>query len=559
MAETSLPDVPEALAEPPRRRSLPLIWLLPAIAALVGGWLAVKTILEKGPTITITFRTAEGLEAGKTKIRVRDVEIGAVTAISLGEDLSSVVVTAELAKSAEGFLVEDTRFWVVRPRISGGGISGIGTVLSGAYIGVDHGKSTVARRHFTGLETPPVLTTGLPGSEFVLRADDLGSISHGTPVYFRKLEVGEVVAYTLDDDGSGFSIRVFVNAPYDRFVNVGTRFWQTSGIEVALDASGFRIQTESVAAILVGGVAFGAPPDAAPAVPAQAGTEFMLHATRAAAFRFEGTRRQRYLAVFNESVRGLEVGAPVDFRGIVIGEVASIQIDTAGAQRGADMAVELRIFPDRMRRMLRSRKDRVASPTDEQMREQVDELVAAGLRAQLRTGNLLTGQLYVALDFFPNAPRAKVDWANSPPTLPTTAGGLQELQTTLTSLASKLEKIPYQQVAADLRQALRSLDRTLGDADTLVKRLNAELAPELTAALADARKTFAVAQQTLATAERTLAAAQRALDSESPLQTEVREALREVSRAAASVRALTDALEREPQSLIRGRREEKTP
>jgi paraquat-inducible protein B len=538
-----VPEVPDAVAEPARRHSLPLVWLLPVIAIVVGGWLAVRAILEHGPTITITFRTAEGLEAGKTKIRFKEVEIGTVTAITLSSDRSGVVVTAEIAKSAENLIVEDTRFWVVRPRISGGGISGISTLLSGAYIGMDDGNSTAARRSFVGLEVPPILTAGLPGREYALRANDLGSITFGTPVYFRRLEVGEVIAYELDENGSGFNVRVFVHAPYDRFVRQNTRFWQASGIDVAVSASGVQVNTESLSAMLLGGIAFGTPPDAAPPQPAEAQTQFTLFDTRAAAFKREDTVEQRYLAVFRESVRGLESGAPVDFRGIVIGEVSAIEVDFSTDRKEVVMAVALRIFPGRLRRL--SRDGKHTQTTEAESRAQIDRMVAAGLRAQLRTGNLITGQLYVALDFFPKASKTTVDWSKSPPELPTIAGGLQELQTTLTSIATKLDKIPYDKISGDLRQSLQSLDRMLAGVDTLVKRLDAEVTPEVKATLAEARRT-------ITSAERTLAA-------DSPMQQEMREALREISRAAASLRALTDLLERQPGALIRGKTEEALP
>ncbi|MDH3438575.1 MAG: MlaD family protein, partial [Betaproteobacteria bacterium] len=230
MAESApgsgLDEIPQARAESRPRRRLPLVWIVPLVAVLVGGWLAVKTILDKGPTAIITFRTAEGLEIGKTKIKFKDVDIGVVKDIKLLHDHTGVLVRAEFSKDAEDFLVEDSRFWVVRPRISGGGVSGLGTLLSGAYIGADVGKSLKRREHFAGLEVPPILTAGLPGREFVLRADDLGSLGYGTPVYFRRLQVGEVVAYQLDKDGSGVVITVFVHAPYDRFVTTETRFWQ---------------------------------------------------------------------------------------------------------------------------------------------------------------------------------------------------------------------------------------------------------------------------------------------------------------------------------------------
>jgi paraquat-inducible protein B len=392
-------------------------------------------------------------------------------------------------------------------------------------------------------EMPPVLTTGLPGREFVLRADELGSVDHGTPLYFRRLQVGEVVAYELDADGKALKVRVFVHAPYDRFVGAATRFWHASGIDVALDAGGLRINTESVAAILIGGIAFGTVPGEAPGAPAAASAEYRLHATRAAAFKRDDPREQRFLLVFRESVRGLEVGAPVDFRGIAVGEVASIQLATEAQQRQPVIAVELRFYPDRVLRVSRRGIDLFATPAA--ARAEFDRLVAAGFRAQLRSGNLLTGQLYVAFDLFPGAPKAQIDWNDSPPRIPTVPGDLPQLQAALASIATKLDRIPYEQIGAELRLALQALNRTLGDADLLMKQLGTEVAPELKATLVEARRT-------LSSAERTLAA-------DSPLQQEARQALHEVARAAASVRALTEAIERQPDSLLRGRREDSTP
>ncbi|MBS1138079.1 MAG: hypothetical protein H6R11_2033 [Proteobacteria bacterium] len=245
-----LPEIPAAVAVPRRRWSPSLVWLIPIVAAVIGGWLAVKGILERGPTVTIGFNTAEGLEAGKTRIKYKDVDIGLVKSIALAEDRKGVVVTAELTKQAEDFLVEDTRFWVVRPRVAGGSVSGIGTLFSGAYIGFDAGKSAVPRREFTGLETPPVVTAGLPGRHFILTSEDLGFLDIGAPIYFRRIPVGQVVAFELDKDGAGVTFKIFINAPYDRYVTGNTRFWQASGVDVTLDAGGFRVNTESLASIL---------------------------------------------------------------------------------------------------------------------------------------------------------------------------------------------------------------------------------------------------------------------------------------------------------------------
>src|SRR5580698_1856376 len=207
------PDFPEAVATPRSRWRVQLVWLVPIVAVLIGGWLAVQSILEAGPTITISFETADGLEAGKTKIKFKNVDIGVIKKVTLAPDDKSVIATAELTRNADRMLVTDTRFWVVRPRISGGTVSGIGTLLSGSFIGVDVGTAKKTRRDFVGLDTPPVFASNVPGREFVLKGPDMGSLDVGSPVFFRRLQVGQVTSYRLDDDGKGVTMHVFINAP----------------------------------------------------------------------------------------------------------------------------------------------------------------------------------------------------------------------------------------------------------------------------------------------------------------------------------------------------------
>lgn len=531
-----LPEIPAAVAVPRRRWSPSLVWLIPIVAAVIGGWLAVKGILERGPTVTISFNTAEGLEAGKTRIKYKDVDIGLVKSIALAEDRKGVVVTAELTKQAEDFLVEDTRFWVVRPRVAGGSVSGIGTLFSGAYIGFDAGKSEEQRREFIGLETQPVVTAGLPGRHFILTSEDLGFLDIGAPIYFRRIPVGQVVAFELDKDGAGVTFKVFINAPYDRYVTGNTRFWQASGVDVTLDAGGFRVNTESLASILIGGIAFQTPLDSTLAPQARENTAFTLFADRALALKHPDTVVETYRLVFRESVRGLSVGAPVDFRGFVIGEVAALNIELDSATNEVGMVVHIYLYPERFRR--RNADAQVAIDS----KATLEAMIARGLRAQLRTGNLLTGQLYVALDFFAKAPKAKLDWNAKPVELPVMPASLQELQATLAEITKKLEKVPFEGIGTDLRQTLQSLDRTLQNTDKLVQRVDREVAPEARAAIEDARRTFAAAERTLA--------------ADAPLQQDARTALRELTRAAEALRVLADYLERHPEALLRGKKEE---
>jgi paraquat-inducible protein B len=535
-------DLPEAIAAAPRRWAPSIVWLVPIVAAAIGAWLAVHALLERGPDITVTFKSADGIEAGKTKIKYKSVDVGQVTTISISEDREHVLVRARMAKDAESFLRRDTQFWVVRPRIAGGSVSGLSTLLGGTYIGMDAGKSDDSAREFKGLEVPPVVTPGVPGRQFVLRGDDLGSLEVGTPVYFRRVEVGRVVAYNLDKDGHGVTVKVFVDAPYDQYVNYNSRFWQASGVDLTLNASGVKLDTQSLVSVLIGGLAFETLPDAPLSAPAEADASFELFASRAAAFAPSTAGYHTFVLYFSESVRGLEKGAPVDFRGVNLGEVHSVDIEFDRATKTVRIPVVVRLYPDRLqRRELRS----TTTLSEIERREIVDAMIARGMRAQLRTGSLLTGQLFVALDFFPHAKPAQIDWAAAPPTIPTVPGSLANLETTLTSVVDKLDKIPFEAIAKDLQVALRQLDSALKAAEQLVQRVDTELTPE--------------AKEALVEAKRALAAAGRVMASDSPLQEDARQALGEITRAAKSLRVLTDYLERHPESLIRGKRAEEKP
>src|SRR5271157_5046407 len=279
------PSVPDSRAVPKKQTRLSLVWVIPIVAALAGVWIAVTRVLGEGPKITIIFRSAEGLEAGKTKIRYNGVDIGTVTTIRLSDDHQRVITTAQMAPKTEGFLAEDTKFWVVRPRISGANVTGLGTLISGAYIGLEIGDSKERKRDFVALETQPVVTGEVPGRLFKLKAADLGSLDNGTPVYFRRLQVGQVASYELDKDGKLLTVKVFVRAPYDQYVNPDTRFWHASGIDLSLSAAGLTVQTQSVLSILIGGVAFEtAATD--PVLPAaEANTIFTLFSNRDEAFK----------------------------------------------------------------------------------------------------------------------------------------------------------------------------------------------------------------------------------------------------------------------------------
>jgi paraquat-inducible protein B len=514
-SEDLLPLTPESRAVSRKRTRLSLVWFIPIVAAVAGTWVAVTRILGEGPTITIVFQSAEGLEAGKTKIEHNGVQVGTATTIRLSDDHQRVIVTARMAPKTEGFLVEDTRFWVVRPRISGANVTGLGTLISGAYITMDIGQSPKARRDFVALDVPPVVTGDVAGRFFTLKTPDLGSLDIGTPLFFRRLQVGKVASYALDQDGHTLSVKVFVRAPYDQYVTPNTRFWHASGIDVSLSADGLRVQTQSALSVLIGGIAFETPV-AGPVLPAaEAGTVFTLFGDRPAAFKPAAHDPQTFVLVFKQSLRGLVPGAPVDFRGIPIGEVVEVaaHVDAKTLEFSAPVTIRM----DAQRLGVEVRDLAPGADLASLRRQLIDSLVSQGVRAQLQSGNLLTGALLVAFDFHPDAPPATVDWSKDPVELPTVPGQLEAMEASVAGIIKKLDQVPFKAIGDDLRKAIADLDLTLGSARGALDNANKLIEPN------------------------------------SVLGAELGSTLAEVRRAAQALRLLADYLERHPEALIRGK------
>lgn len=539
-------DIPEAVVERRRNRSSQLIWLIPVVALIIGVFLGVKSYLEQGPTITISFKSGEGIEEGKTKIKYKDVQIGLVKDVSISSDRSSVVVTAEIERDAAEFMKADTRFWVVRARITGSSITGLGTLTAGSYIGMDAGTSEEHKTSFAGLETPPVVTMDVPGRQFVLHADDVGSMNIGSPIFYRHLQVGEVVSSELDQDGDTILLRVFVRAPYDKYVRQNTRFWHASGIDFKLDANGVKINTESLLSVMMGGIAFQTPENYEEYQQAEQNRHFTLFENREVAMKSPDSTVENYRLLFSESVRGLAVGAPVDLRGITVGEVTQIKAEIDHESKKVVMAVQIRFYPERVKARSGLSSDRKATVDS---RNLLDAMVKQGFRAQLKSSSLLTGQLYVGMDFFPGVQSARINWKGNPPLIPTVSGNMTQLQASLTQIVQKLERLPLEELAGDARKTIQALDTTLKSADTLLKNIDTAVVPETRLMMEDVRKTLDGANKALAEIKQTMSA-------DAPLQVDMRDTLRELGRAAQSLRVLGDYLERNPEALIRGKKED---
>jgi paraquat-inducible protein B len=528
-------DLPRPIVRPPRRFNISLVWLVPIVALIVGASLLIREALLVGPQIQIQFASAEGVQAGNTEVRYKDVVIGHVEGVSLAEDHERVVVTVRLDHSAADFAVEDTSFWVVRARIGLGGVTGLGTLLSGSYIGADAGVSKQPRSHFVGLEAPPLVLHGEPGSIFVLQAADLGSLDVGSPVFYRRTRVGRVVGYTLDPVQDQLSVKIFVDAPYQTLVTPRSRFWNASGVDLTLNASGLTISTQTITSVLIGGIAFENPPDGARPEPAPAGSMFTLYGDRASALSPLDGPPLAVTMSFDESVRGLVEGSPIDFLGINIGRVNSISVRYDETHQRFPVRVSASIYPRRLGPVQRALVP--GQPNAENDAAMVRLLIDKGLRAQLRTGNLLTGQLYVALDFDakPGAVKSRGKDGETL-TVPTIPGTLSQLQPQLAEIVGKINKFPIEALGAGLLETVRGANAAI-----------AQLSPTAQKALAEVQRTLQQAQKSLENLDRNVASP------DAPLQRGVDETLEELRRTARSLRVLSDYLQLHPEALLRGK------
>lgn len=512
-----------------------LVWLVPIVALAVGVALLIRSVLSTGPQVTIDFHSANGLRPGKTEVRYKEVVVGRVEAVTLSEKRDHVQVTVRLDRSVANIAVEDTRFWVVRPRIDTAGVSGIETLFSGAYIGVDAGESAKQKRHFTGLENPPFVLRGEPGRGFVLRTEDLGSLDVGSPILYKRNRVGRVVGYNLDPLVDELWVQVFIEAPYDKLVNSQTRFWNASGVEVSLNSSGLKVDTQTLASVISGGISFERPTGTQGLPPSPDGSRFKLFTDRKAALAPPDGPPLRVRMVFDQSVRGLDIDAPVDFLGIEIGAIKAIRLDYDGKRKRFPVEVEAEIYPTRLGAV----RDSMRQEGDDDKRRDttlLQRLVQSGLRAQARTGNLLTGQMYVALDFPGKVNKAELDTSTAIPAIPTVPGTLADVQPQIAEIVAKVNKVPFDDIG-------RNLNDTLSQARMAIEQLR----PEAQASLADVRRTLQSVQDTLQRADRSL------FDQSAPIQRNAEQTMQDLQRAAQSLRTLADYLQRHPESLLRGK------
>lgn len=541
-------DFPQATIARQKHFRLSVVWIIPILAAVVALGIAIQRVRNEGPTINILVKSASGIEAGKTLVKYKDVTIGHVVTVNLSDDYSQVMVTAQIDQHAAGLIVEDAKFWVVAPHVSLSGVSGLNTLLSGQYIGFQAGTSHKRWRDFTALDIAPIVTDQ-PGRRLRLTAKSLGSIGIGAPIYYRSLSVGEVEAYELAADGNSIEATVFINAPYDKYVTTETRFWNASGIDVTAGANGFEIHTESIVSVLVGGLGFDVPEFLAAGNQAPANTEFPLYPNRAIAMTVPDPIERHFVLYFDESLRGLSVGAPVTLFGLTVGRVAEVGLSFDPATLNLRPRVLVTFYPERLSANLNA-KERAAAASDignlsEQARGRVLRHLVEdrGLRAQLQTGSLLTGDLFVAFDYVQNAPKPKVDWSREPLELPVASGGIASIEAKLNNILTKVDNMPLADMGVGVKNVLGTLNQTLKQAEAMISRVDTDLLPEGTKTIAALHKAIADADQAL-------------LGKDAPTGQDLHEMLQELTDTARSLRIFLNYLQQHPSSLIRGKKEE---
>ncbi len=545
MAEPSSSEEsqPVPYAKSKRKRISP-VWLVPIIALAIAVALGVRAWQQKGEEIKIIFDTAGGIEVGKTEIRLKDVPVGKVTKLTLSKDLSQVYATVTIDRSMAHHLSDSTRFWLVTPRISTSGISNLGTLVSGVYIVMDPGEKGSSQYTYVGLSEPPAVQSDEKGTQYVLRSDMLGSIDIGSPIYYRQLRVGEVVNYQLSEEGDYIDTRIFVEAPYDGLVSTQSRFWNVSGFDVSLGVEGVTAKMESISSLLLGGIAFESPAKTSGQPLASADYVFPLYAGKKDADNGRYTLSYPYLMRFSHSIKGLNEGAPVEFKGLKVGRVANVRLlDLESSQKNIEITVLLE--PQRF--------DATLEPTRSELDALLNSWAKKGLRAQIKSGNLLLGSKYIELAFSDQKDNTVAQNALPSNELPTIDEPLDLLERQLGDVAQSISNLPIANIGGQVEKSLESLthilktfkeNKTADALDGTLKNME-QASRQFDGVLSETHVTLRQLTQTLKSVDHSIAP-------DSQLHAEFLETLQAVSEASDSFDRFVEELYRYPSSLVFG-------
>ncbi|MFB9995792.1 intermembrane transport protein PqiB [Providencia rustigianii] len=461
-------ETPQGNAKVSKLKSWSPVWVIPIVTLLIGAWILFYHFSHQGPEVTLITYSAEGVEAGKTKIKSRSVDIGVVESVTLDSNFSRVIIKARLNSGMEDLLRTDSAFWIVKPTIDRDGVSGLGTLLSGAYIELQPGLASKEHFEFTLLDTPPLASPDAKGKRIILSSDKAGQLNAGDPVLFRGYRVGSVETSSFDMDKRDMRYQLFINAPYDKLISSNVRFWKDSGIAFDMSSQGVHVSMGSVATLLTGGVSFDVPQGWIPGDAVKENAEFQLFDNQTSIQDSLYTTYQDFVLFFSDSVRGLQPGAPVEFRGIRLGTVAQVPFYTPGLDQTLDnnfrIPVLIHIEPERFAQDVGK---------DFNLKNELNLAMKNGLRASLKSGNLLTGALYIDLDFIPDVPEYKGPYVIAGyKIIPTHSGGLAQIQQKVIAVLDKINNMPIEPMLKQTTQTLAEGQKLVQEANQMFTQLN---------------------------------------------------------------------------------------
>lgn len=456
------------------QRSFSPIWIVPIVALLIGAWMLYDNLSRLGSTITLTVDTAEGIEAGKTLIKTRNVEMGKIEKVSLSKDLKHAVLIARMSPQADDMLNKDTQFWVVKPRIGLEGVSGLGTVLSGAYIQLLPGNSTEKQDEFAVLEKPPIAPADAPGLRINLTSHIGSSVRIGDAVSYQGYTVGRVEDSRFDPEKREMYHRLYIQSPYEMLVTSNTRFWTASGLDISLDSQGFSVNMASLESLVSGGITFGVASNSPMGSQAKEDADYVLFNDEKSAQEGHYDDYLDYVLLVDDTVRGLSDNAPVEYRGVRIGTVISVPWNFTTPQPDSlnrfAIPVLIRIEPQRLDNYESQDTDLKA------WTERLEKMTEHGMRASLKSGNLLTGALFVDLNFYKDAaPFEQMSFAQVP-VFPTISGGFAQIEQKVSNLLDKLNNLNVEPILISLDKTLASTQQTMEKVNSIAASVDQLLA-----------------------------------------------------------------------------------
>jgi paraquat-inducible protein B len=536
--------------EPPKADIKPLksissIWIIPVVAVLIGAWMVYFQWANEGPLITIEFKTAEGMEAGKTKIKSRNVNVGEVESITLNKNSDGVTLKVRMDKSAAHLAVEDTEFWVVSPKITHAGISGLSTLISGVYIEIEPGSEKTLKTEFVALEDPPVTPSGTPGLHITLNSNDQFAYSKGDPILYKGLTVGQFEDIYFNLYERIVYYNAFIKAPYHELVTSNTKFWDATGVKINLKADGLSVQTGNLETLLTNGVTFDVPIGMDMGEQITERTDFDIFTSYDAASDHRFKASIEYVVMVSDTIRGLNVGAPVEYRGVHIGQVESTNI-LKQQERPQLFEGDLKIPV-----LISLQPGRVGLPDNQSgidiMDRQNAHWVKLGLKATLKTGNLLTGSLFVDLQHYLEQPVATIDRFDEYRIIPTVSDGFSQITAKAAQFMDSLNELPMDKLSGNANELLLAITKTAKELTQTASELSGA-SKNLSVLLADANKQKL--SELLTVTLRNVATLTKDLSSGSTGYEDLRKTLSALTESMHELRPLLKQLKQQPNGLV---------